>query len=125
VRPSSMPTRPIPKMALLAEDNPTVREVIAAVVSRLGFEVTAVTDGATAQARLFASPPDLLVVDIGLPTVSGTLLIRTLKALKWRAKAIAISGSDLETEALAAGADAFLSKPFVDEDLERAVRELF
>jgi DNA-binding response OmpR family regulator len=114
------------RSALVAEDNDAVRAAILAVVSQLGFEARAVTDGAIAHGLLLTEPPDLLVVDIGLPYVGGVALIRSLKALKPSSRVIAISGmgDHARRSALAAGADAFLAKPFAGAELEQTVAGL-
>src|SRR5207253_4987604 len=83
---------PRSRKALVAEDNATVRLLVESVVHSFGFEVTAVSDGAQAQSRIFAERPDLLVLDVLLPTVGGQVLIGTLKAIKRDAKVIAVSG---------------------------------
>ena len=115
------------RKALVAEDNATVRVLVETIVRDLGFDVTTVSGGAEAQSRLFVERPDLFIVDLLLPTVSGQLLIRTLKAIKRDARIIAISGmdGDAQVDALKAGADVFLSKPFARADLERVITELY
>lgn len=117
--------RPTARKALIAEDNATVRLLAETVLRGFGFDVTAVSDGAQAQSLLFAEHPDLFVVDVGLPTVNGQLLIGTLRAISRRAKIVAISGfgGDTGTEALRAGADVFLPKPFTREEFEEAVAQ--
>lgn len=114
------------RSALIAEDNPLIARALETVVQKLGFDVTMVTDGETARQIVFATPPDLLIVDIGLPNVSGASLIRWLKALKKEAIVVAMSGmGEAAGEmALAAGADAFLAKPFQLNDLVGMIDEL-
>ena len=104
-----------------------MRLLVESVVRSLGFEVTAVSDGAHAQSRIFAERPDLLVLDFLLPMVGGQVLVGTLKAINRDAKVIAVSGVDgiTQREALGAGADVFLPKPFARADLERVMSELY
>ena len=118
---------PRSRKALVAEDNPTVRVFVETIVQDLGFDVSTVSGGAQARSLLFVEQPDLFIVDMLLPTVGGQLLIRTLKALKRDARIIAISGmdGDAQVDALKAGADVFLSKPFAGADLERVITELY
>src|SRR5438067_848824 len=73
---------PRSRKALVAEDNVSARLLVETVVRSFGLEVTAVSDGAQAQSCIFAERPDLLVLDILLPTVGGQVLIGTLKAIK-------------------------------------------
>jgi DNA-binding response OmpR family regulator len=112
--------------ALIAEDNALIARALETVLRNLGFEVTVVADGEAARQLMFVEPPDLLIADLGLPSVGGSSLIRWLKAMSPDATVVAISGFDESARAMAmaAGADAFLAKPFLLDELERVIREL-
>jgi signal transduction histidine kinase/CheY-like chemotaxis protein len=75
-RPRSAPARPI----LIVEDDAPTREFIAEMLTAKGYAVTAVADGAQARAQVAASLPELVILDLVLPEVSGFELLS-----EWRA----------------------------------------
>jgi len=70
-RPASAPARPI----LIVEDDAPAREFIAEMLTAKGYAVTAVADGAQARAQVAASLPELVILDLVLPEVSGFELL--------------------------------------------------
>ncbi len=109
---------------LVADDDPLVRRAVSIALSRLGFEVMQADDGAAAIARAEQTPPDLAVIDLGMPT-SGLDVLKYLKANHGQAVHVSIlSGTDEELTRVAlfdAGADDFISKPISIRELERRV----
>jgi response regulator RpfG family c-di-GMP phosphodiesterase len=111
---------------LLVEDDPTVRALMYALLQDQ-YDVREAEDGEAGLAELLRDPPDLVVVDVGLPGMSGTDLIekiRTAGLESDRLKVLLTSG-ELPAEALGglsvSGADDFISKPFAPvEFLSRA-----
>src|SRR6267142_9729 len=75
-RPASAPARPI----LIVEDDAPAREFVAEMLTAKGYAVTAVADGAQARAQVAASLPELVILDLVLPEVSGFELLG-----EWRA----------------------------------------
>ena len=70
-RPASVSARPI----LIVEDDAPAREFIAEMLTAKGYAVTAVADGAQARAQVAASLPELVILDLVLPQVSGFELL--------------------------------------------------
>jgi DNA-binding response OmpR family regulator len=70
-RPASAPARPI----LIVEDDAPAREFIAEMLTAKGYAVTAVADGAQARAQVAASLPEVVILDLVLPEVSGFELL--------------------------------------------------
>jgi signal transduction histidine kinase len=66
---------------LIVEDDPTVAEVVARYLLREGYQVEAVADGAVGLERALADPPDLVVLDLMLPSLGGLELCRRLRAV--------------------------------------------
>jgi two-component system sensor histidine kinase RpfC len=102
---------------LVADDNPTNREVLARILERGGHTATLVSDGERALDALETSHFDAALIDRNMPRLSG---IETVQAIRLTAGArprlpIAILSADATPEAkrecLEAGADAFLAKP--------------
>ncbi len=116
--------------ALLAEDNPTNRIVLTAMLSALGFDVVAVETGAEALAAAEKRDFTLVVMDIQMPVMDGEEAIERIRALEGpRSKtpiivvtAHALAGDDRRYAA--AGANSVLSKPVALQELAAAVAQV-
>lgn len=109
-------------LVLVIEDEPQMRRFIRAALAAHGYQVGEAASGAEALALATSRNPDVILMDLGLPDVDGIDLTRQLR--EWsRTPVIVISARGPETdkvEALDAGADDYLTKPFgVDELLAR------
>jgi CheY-like chemotaxis protein len=119
---------PAPCTILVADDNDDVRKLVALVLSRTGRVLEAADgEGALAVARL--RRPDLAVLDVQMPGPDGIEVCRRLKADPTTAGMpivilTAEGASDARERALAAGADAFVTKPFRPAELLALVRRL-
>jgi two-component system, OmpR family, phosphate regulon response regulator PhoB len=111
---------------LLVEDDPDIRELVAYKLSRGGFEVIEAADGLAALQAARTRPPDAVVLDMGLPRLSGIEVCRELRAAPATAAVpiIMLTGAvrlqELE-QAYAAGASDYLVKPFSPRELQRRV----
>ncbi|HVV83347.1 MAG TPA: response regulator [Kofleriaceae bacterium] len=107
---------------LVADDDPRIVRAIASTLTRIGFDVRVANDGAPAMVMAEQSPPDLAIIDLGMPT-GGNEVVRRLKELFGTAIHVQIlSGTDEEEARLAAfdaGADGFLTKPISMKELQR------
>lgn len=114
---------------LLVEDQPDTLEMLAAIFERQGYEVAA-CDSAQQAVELFAREEfDVLISDLGMPSMDGLQLIKTLRQKPGvrRTPAIALTGYASQrdaTAALAAGFDLHLSKPVDPTELAEAVERL-
>ena len=110
------------RQVLVVEDN---RDVLAALRSKLeldGHSVSTAADGIEGLSRLLKQKPEVSIVDIGLPGLTGFELARHARAAGYAGRMIALSGYGAERdaqEALVAGFDAYLVKP-VDRNQLRA-----
>ena len=117
------------RSAVIVEDNHLNRRLFAEVLKVAGFDVEAVPDGRRLPEILRGARPDVALIDLQLPYVSGFELIRRLRADPATAAlpVIAISGfvraEDVQS-ALLAGADLFLPKPVDTETLSASVCRL-
>ncbi|MBS7704179.1 response regulator [Chelatococcus asaccharovorans] len=112
---------------LLVEDHPLVRLTTSDLLNDLGHTVEEAADAQSAIAFVETGAPiDILITDIGLPDIRGTLLAAECRRRLPELRIIFISGND------AAGADdipndplhRFLEKPFMTSDLQRTLSEL-
>jgi two-component system KDP operon response regulator KdpE len=107
---------------LVIDDDPQILRALSVNLRARRYEVDAVADGRTALHAAAAHPPDLVVLDLGLPDMDGAEVIAGLRG--WTTvPIIVLSGRSDGTEkvhALDAGADDYVTKPFrVDELLAR------
>ena len=120
---------PRPKRILVVEDEAPVLEALVAVLARAGYAVEQAERGAQALAALAASPPDLLVLDIGLPDVDGWEILTWVRGAEQTRDLRVLVLTGLEhvdaNQALALGADEFLTKPVSPRVLVETVGCLF
>ena len=117
------------KRILVVEDNDLNRKLFCDLLRANGFVVEPVADGETVIERTRQFVPNLVIMDISLPTVSGLDLIETIKADKdLRAIPIlavtAYAGKGDEDRIRQAGADGYLAKPVSIGPFMVAVRKL-
>src|SRR2546422_4675889 len=118
---------PTPRAAVfVVDDDASVREALGGLLRSAGF---AVETFASAQEFLACPPPDLpgcLVLDVGLPDLSGLALQQRMADMNTEIPIVFITGQgDVPTSvrAMKAGAVEFLTKPFGERDLLDAIRQ--
>ncbi|ATO15245.1 DNA-binding response regulator [Micromonospora sp. WMMA2032] len=107
---------------LVVDDEPQILRALRINLRARGYDVQVADTGAAALKAAAAHPPDLVVLDLGLPDLDGTEVIRGLRG--WTGVPIIVlsgrAGSEDKVAALDAGADDYVTKPFgVDELLAR------
>lgn len=109
---------------LCVEDDPQMRALLQGQLKARGFQVQAVRDGAQAIDLAAAFQPELVLLDLSLPTLDGLTFLRRLR--EWSgAPVIVLSAHDEELvkiKALDQGADDYLTKPFSMNELLARVR---
>ena len=112
---------------LVVDDEPTVRRLFEAVLSRRGYYVAVARTGQHAMLQLRDRAFDVVVVDISLQDVDGLQLLRHIRSEFPSCRVLAVSGfmaPSLHDMALDAGADAALAKPVRARALQDAVSRL-
>ncbi len=100
---------------LVVEDDTTMAEVLAAYVMKAGYEVSRAGDGHTALAGWERFKPDVVVLDVMLPLLSGLEVLRRRRRLGDHAAVIMLSARGEEEDRLVGletGADDYVVKPF-------------
>src|SRR5271163_1145912 len=117
------------KRVLLIEDDRDIVELVRYNLEREGFQVAAATDGATGLAQLRKAPPDLLLLDLMLPKLSGLEIckeIRRDQSLN-RLPILMLTARGEEADrvvGLEMGADDYVTKPFSPRELVARVKAL-
>jgi two-component system, OmpR family, KDP operon response regulator KdpE len=109
-------------LVLVVEDEPQMVRTLRINLKVRGYEVQAAPDGRTALELAARRPPDVVILDLGLPDMDGTEVIRGLRG--WLGVPIIVLSARYESSekvaALDAGADDYVTKPFgMDEFLAR------
>jgi CheY-like chemotaxis protein len=111
---------------LVVDDNADAADALAALLEALGHRARIAYDGPTAVRMAADEPPDVMLVDIGLPEMNGYDVVRRLREMPQLAKTRFVActgyGRPQDSERVgAAGFDAYLVKPVDAADLESAI----
>ena len=112
---------------LVAEDDATLAEGLKHSLRQAGYAVDCVSTGPEADGAVASSEFDLLILDLGLPKMSGFEVLRRLRARHSRLPVLILTAKDNVDDCvrgLDLGADDYLAKPFVLAELEARVRAL-
>ena len=104
---------------LVVDDEPQIRRALRTSLEAHGYEVTAVGTGEEGVLHVADSSPDLVLLDLGLPDMDGTEVVRRVRAFS-EVPVIVLSvreGPHDKVGALDAGADDYVTKPFAMEEL--------
>ncbi|MEO8511281.1 MAG: response regulator transcription factor [Chloroflexota bacterium] len=116
-----------PLRILVVDDEPAMVGAVAALVGSDGHRVIAAYDGAEALSRFDGDRPDLVLLDLAMPHMDGLAVARALRA-RAQTPIIVVSGeSDERTkvQALDAGADDYVTKPFGKQELLARIRAVW
>ncbi len=112
------------KKILVVDDEPKIVQLTRDYLERAGFSVLAAGDGKTALSAARAERPDLIILDLGLPTMDGLDVTRTLRR-DTNVPIIMLTARGEETDKLVGlelGADDYITKPFSPKELVARVR---
>ncbi len=112
---------------LVADDEAALRELVSECVSQLGYAVVTASDGSEAWQRAKSERPDLLVLDVMMPGMSGWEVCKLVKAQPNAPYVLMLTGIGERLNDMTAplyGADAWVDKPFDIHELAERVRAL-
>jgi CheY-like chemotaxis protein len=117
------------KVILITEDEPHMRRLLEFTLGKTRQRLVMAVSGEEALARVQSGPVDLLVIDLGLPGMSGFETIQAIKALPAYALLPIIlltsrGQTDIREEATKLGVRAFLTKPFSPTELTTIAQRL-
>ncbi|WP_341946661.1 response regulator transcription factor [Microbacterium sp. LWH11-1.2] len=111
---------------LIADDDPQIVRALRITLSAKGYEVVTAPDGAQAIAAGIDHQPDIFLLDLGMPRLDGIEVIEGIRG--WSQAPILVvsgrAGAADKVEALDAGADDYITKPFAVQELLARIRAL-
>ena len=112
-------------VVLVVDDEAPIREIERRILEKGGYRVVEAGSGAEAFARIEQGPPpDLMIVDLDMPEMSGEELVQRVHTTRGQLKVLYVTGNIdrlLDSRELAWEGEAFLDKPFTAKGLLEAV----
>ncbi len=110
------------RTVLVIEDVDFIRDALCSVLESDGFEVVGCGDGRSALAAAAEKKFDVIITDYRMPHVTGVEVTRILRERMPGSIIIGVSSDNKQHDFLTAGANAFLLKPYVFDDLADLIR---
>jgi two-component system response regulator MprA len=113
--------------ALIVDDEPAVRDSLRRVLASERYEVETAADGEEALAKLKAAQPDVVILDVLMPEMSGLEVCRRMRVEGDQTPVLMLTAREAVNDRVAgldAGADDYLPKPFALEELLARLRAL-
>jgi DNA-binding response OmpR family regulator len=114
----------VARTILVVEDEPTLRETLAEALEADGFRTVQAGDGRAALERFHSEQPDLVLLDLMLPELSGLEVTRRIRA-ESSVPIVMLTARDAEVDkvvGLELGADDYVTKPFSSRELSARIR---
>ena len=112
---------------LVVDDDPPLQRMLSRSLTAEGFQVTVAGDGGAALAAAERFAPDVIVLDVAMPTLDGLAVCRRLRAKGLATPILMLTARDAVADRVAgleAGADDYLVKPFAVQELVARLRAL-
>jgi two-component system KDP operon response regulator KdpE len=111
-------------VVMIIEDDPRIREAVARTLDELGHAVRSASAGMVGLQQVVDEPPDVVILDLGLPDIDGREVLRMLRAVS-SVPVIVATARDDESDivsSLDAGADDYVVKPYSATQLDARIR---
>jgi DNA-binding response OmpR family regulator len=105
---------------LIVEDDPGVQKFLKELLLDNGYSIQIANDGIEAIEMIQKSQPDLVILDLGLPKISGEAVVREIRKNHPDLRVIILSAKDTindVVQGLSLGADDYMTKPFIADEL--------
>ncbi len=112
---------------VIGEDETSSRSFLREILTQAGYKVLEASDGLQALEVLGKQKVDLLITDRAMPGMGGLELLKKLKEMKKMVPSLMLSGYGEESfwaQAVGAGAQDYLLKPYKEEDVLKVVRKI-
>ncbi len=116
--------RSMDRRLLIVDDDPLLTDSLAFLLQQEGYDVVVAGTGSIALNIVRTNPPDLILLDVGLPDLNGVEVCRRLRAV-WNGPVIVLTARRQEADkviGLDAGADDYVTKPFSSSELLARIR---
>lgn len=118
----------MPKKILAADDDKTILRLVKMHLEKQGYTVTTANNGRDALQAAITAPPDLMVLDVEMPEMTGLEVLTKLRENPTTAElpVIMLTGRDTDTDVYTGwqtGANVYLTKPFRPEELIKFARQ--
>ncbi len=113
------------KRILLVEDDADIQQFLQELLIDNGYVVNTASDGKSALKHFKKTAPDLIVIDLGLPIMSGEETVKEIRRTNKSVPIIILSARDSMSAimmGLNLGVDEYISKPFVAEELLEKIK---
>ncbi len=113
---------------MIVEDDASTRRLYRFLLANSGYVVIEAEDGLVALEKFVTQPCDVVITDMNMPRMGGLDLVRSLRENYPAVHVIMVTAfgtPDIEKQALRAGVNEYLTKPFDFEELERRVQQFF
>ncbi|MBT2550897.1 response regulator transcription factor [Arthrobacter sp. ISL-65] len=113
-------------LCLVIEDDRDIRDLLALILMRIGFDVMGSANGAEGVAAAWEHRPDLVTVDLNLPDMDGLDVARYVRARSEAPMLFITARAEVDDEmaGMASGASAYLTKPFHPRQVTETVNRL-
>lgn len=112
---------------LIADDEPTIRQLLETNLFLEGFTPLLASDGREALEKIFAEQPDVVLLDLMMPGVDGWQVLDALREAAWKPRVIVLSAKAADSSKLKGwlkGCDDYITKPFDLDDLLGRIHEV-
>ncbi|NOK85980.1 MAG: response regulator [Chloroflexi bacterium AL-W] len=109
---------------MLVDDDRTTVKLLRTLLELDGFNVITVERGREVMDKVISFQPHLILMDYHLDDIEGTDVIKQIRAAGLDIPIVMASGMDVSKEAMEAGANKFLIKPFEPDELPGLIRQL-
>ena len=115
---------------LVVDDDPHIRDVISFALEKAGMTIETARDGGEALTSFRRQPPDMIILDIGMPDITGFEVARRVRLEPWGRDVylIAVTGWGQKEDkalAIASGFDHHLTKPVDPDEVEIVLQTFF
>lgn len=113
---------------LVADDEPTIRQLLETNLFLEGFTALAAADGREALEKIFAEHPDVVLLDLMMPGLDGWQVLDALREADWKPRVIVLSAKAADSSKLKGwlrGCDDYITKPFDLDDLLGRIHEVY
>lgn len=118
------PERDLPAKILIVDDEPQITRVLRTALSTQGYSLRVAANGVEGMEAVHEWRPDLVITDLAMPQMDGVELCRSIRAVsEVPILVLSVRNQDrMKIEALDAGADDYVTKPFSIQELQARVR---